>query len=88
MVVDPDFEWLMIDASHIKVHPHAAGAKGGSQERGRSKGGLIQKYIWPWTAMGCRSESMITNGTTIDCTQAHSLIEGLDADNLWADRGL
>ena len=26
----PDFEWIMIDASHIKVHPHAAGAKGGS----------------------------------------------------------
>lgn len=28
---DPDYEWLMIDASYIKVHPHAAGAKGGSQ---------------------------------------------------------
>jgi len=27
---DPDLEWLMIDASHIKVHPHAAGAKGGT----------------------------------------------------------
>jgi len=27
---DPDLEWLMIDASHIKAHPHAAGAKGGS----------------------------------------------------------
>lgn len=26
---DPDMEWLMADASHIKVHPHAAGAKGG-----------------------------------------------------------
>ncbi|ETZ07114.1 hypothetical protein P618_200703 [Holospora obtusa F1] len=28
----------MIDASHIKVHPHAAGAKGGNQEMSRSKG--------------------------------------------------
>lgn len=28
---DPDLEWLMIDASHIKVHPHAAGAKGGTK---------------------------------------------------------
>ena len=27
---DTDLEWLMIDASHIKVHPHAAGAKGGT----------------------------------------------------------
>jgi len=28
---EPDLEWLMIDASHIKVHPHAAGAKGGTR---------------------------------------------------------
>ena len=28
---DPDLEWLMVDASHIKVHPHAAGAKGGTK---------------------------------------------------------
>jgi len=26
---EADLEWLMIDASHSKVHPHAAGAKGG-----------------------------------------------------------
>ena len=23
VIDEPDFEWLMIDASHIKVHPHA-----------------------------------------------------------------
>ena len=28
---DPDLEWLMIDATHIKAHPHAAGAKGGTR---------------------------------------------------------
>lgn len=28
---DRDLEWLMIDASHIKAHPHAAGAKGGTR---------------------------------------------------------
>ena len=39
LVVDPDYEWLMIDASHIKVHPHAAGAKGGNQDMERTKGG-------------------------------------------------
>jgi transposase len=26
LVDDPDFQWLMIDASYLKVHPHAAGA--------------------------------------------------------------
>ena len=43
-VQDPDFEWLMIDASYIKVHPHAAGAKGGNQAMGRTKGGSIRRY--------------------------------------------
>jgi transposase len=59
LVDAPDYEWLMIDASHIKVHPHAAGAKGGNQEMSRSKGGLIQRYIWPWMRMVCRSESLL-----------------------------
>lgn len=36
---DPDFEWLMIDASYIKVHPHGAGARGGNQAMNRTKGG-------------------------------------------------
>ena len=30
LIDEPDFEWLMIDASHVKVHPHAAGARGGA----------------------------------------------------------
>ena len=39
VIDDPDFEWLMIDASYIKAHPHAAGARGGNQAIGRTKGG-------------------------------------------------
>ena len=39
VIDDPDFEWLMIDASYIKVHPHAAGARGGNQAMDRTKGG-------------------------------------------------
>ena len=34
----PDFEWLMMDASHCKVHPHASGAIGGNEDMGRTKG--------------------------------------------------
>ena len=34
LIDEPDYEWLMIDASHIKVHPHAAGAKGGPGQKG------------------------------------------------------
>lgn len=46
VIDEPDYEWLMIDASHAKVHPHAAGAKGG----------LTPRSIWPWMRMVCRSE--------------------------------
>jgi transposase len=56
LIEEPDYEWLMIDASHCKVHPHAAGAKGGNQDMSRTKGGLTPRYIWPWMRMVCRSE--------------------------------
>lgn len=56
---EPDYEWLMMDASHIKVHPHAAGARGGNQQMSRTKGGSTPRYIWPWMRMVCRSESLL-----------------------------
>jgi len=55
LIDNPDYEWLMIDASHCKVHPHAAGARGGNQEMSRTKGGSTQNCIWPWMRMVCRS---------------------------------
>jgi transposase len=58
-IKEPDYEWLMIDASHCKVHPHAAGARGGNQAMSRTKGGSTQKYIWPWMRMVCRSEWLL-----------------------------
>jgi transposase len=59
LVVDPDFEWLMIDASHIKVHPHAAGAEGGNQDMSLTKGGSTARYTWPWMRMVCQSEWLL-----------------------------
>ena len=59
LMVEPDYEWLMIDASHCKVHPHAAGAVGGNQAMSRTKGGSTPKYIWPWMRMVCRSELLL-----------------------------
>ena len=59
LVGSADFEWLMIDGSHAKVHPHASGAKGGNQKMSRSKGGSIARYTWPWMRMVCRSEYLL-----------------------------
>ena len=56
---DPDYEWLMIDATHIKVHPSAVGAKGGNQEMSRTKGGSTPKYSWPWMRMVCWLEPLL-----------------------------
>ena len=58
LIDEPDYEWLMIDATHCKAHPHASGAVGGNQKMNRTKGGSIPRYIWPWMRMVCRLESL------------------------------
>lgn len=58
LIDDPDFEWLMIDASHVKVHHDGTGAVGGSQDMACTKGGSTQRYIWPWMRMVCPSDSL------------------------------
>ena len=47
LIDEPDYEWLMIDASHCKVHPDASGARGGNQGMSRTKGSSTQNCIWP-----------------------------------------
>jgi transposase len=39
MVQQVDCGWLMIYATHCKIHPHAAGLVGGNQVMSRTKGG-------------------------------------------------
>jgi transposase len=62
LIDEPDHEWLMIDASHCKVHPPAAGAKGGNQDRSRTKGGSTPSSIWPWMHRVGRSEFFFHKG--------------------------
>jgi len=59
LIDEPDFEWLMIDASHSKVHPHATGAIGGNQDMARTKGGSTPRYIWPWMRLVTQSEYLL-----------------------------
>ena len=47
---DPDPAWLMIDAGHCGVHPHAAGARGGNRDMIRAKGGAQHKIA---SGRGC-----------------------------------
>ena len=55
LIDEPDHDWLMIDASHCKVPPHAAGARGGNQAMSRTNEGSTQNFICPWMRMVCRS---------------------------------
>ena len=60
LIVEPDFEWLLIDASHCKVHPHAAGAAGDNEAMSRTKGGSTQKiYLAVDVCMVCRLELLL-----------------------------
>lgn len=34
LVTAPDVEWLLMDAMQVRVHPHAAGARGGDRSMG------------------------------------------------------
>lgn len=59
VMMEHDFEWLIIDATHIKAHHHSCGAKGGNQEMGVTKGGSTQRYIWPWMRLVCQSDLLL-----------------------------
>jgi transposase len=56
LIGNEDYVWLMIDASHVKVHPDASGAVGGNQDMARTKGGSTPRYTWPWMRLVARSE--------------------------------
>ena len=43
LIEQPDFEWLMIDASHIKVHKHGTDARGGNQDMGVTSEYLLRQ---------------------------------------------
>ena len=75
LIIDPDYEWLIIDATHIKVHPHASGAQGGNQEMARTKGGSTQNFIWPWIRMLCQSEFLLQKAQKLTVRKLKTLLK-------------
>ena len=55
----------MMNARHVKGHPHASGAKGGNQDRARTKGGLHSKHHLAVDAHGLPVRMMMTEGTRL-----------------------
>ena len=77
----------MIDASYIQVHPHGAGARGGTQAMGRTKGGLNSKLHLAVDAHGMPVRLVRTEGAVANGTRAKPLTADLAAQYLLADRG-
>ena len=83
----PDLEWVMLDASHIKVHQHGMGALGGTEDAGRTKGGINTKIHVAVDSHGMPIRFLITAGNQADCTQGIPLLENLAPQYVLADKG-
>jgi hypothetical protein len=49
---DPDFKYVLIDATLIRVHQHGTGAKGDKIRPSKSRGGLTTKFAVIVDALG------------------------------------
>lgn len=67
---EPELAWLIIDASHIKVHPRGTGVKGGNQEMGCTKGSSTRKLHLAVDAHGKPVRARLTIETIADCVVA------------------
>ena len=90
---DPDLEWVILDSTAIRAHPHAAGIKkadgSGSpadQALGRSRGGLTTKIHGAVSGLGLPVKVLLTPGQAADVSQAEELLEGLPAEVVIADK--
>jgi transposase len=91
---DPDLEWVILDSTSIRAHPHAAGAKkkvdgsGGqaAQALGRSRGGFTTKIHGAISGLGLPAKLLLTPGQAADVSQAEELLEGLRPAVVIADK--
>ena len=92
---DPDLEWLILDSTIVRAHPHAAGAKkggdghGGQDEQalGRSRGGFGTKIHAGVSGLGLPARLILSAGQEADVTQAGPLLEGLLIEVVIGDKG-
>jgi transposase len=84
---DPDLEWLVLDSTIIRAHPHAAGARknsdgtGGQSEQalGRSRGGFGTKIHAAVSGLLLPVVLLLTAGQEADVSHAQALLGGVPA---------
>lgn len=87
--VDVDGEWQCLDATVIRVHQHAAGARGrGDEAVGKSRGGRTTKLHALCDANGNPTRLVVTPGQTSDSKIAPLLLSAIEEDTgaIIADR--
>ncbi|MDP3749137.1 MAG: IS5 family transposase, partial [Phenylobacterium sp.] len=91
VAAEPDLEWVMLDATVIRAHAQAAGArrkKGGpdAQALGRSRGGFGTKIHVCVDALGLPVRILLGPGQQNDMAPAGDLIDGIAAEYVLADK--
>jgi len=82
---DPDLEWLILDSTIIRAHPHAAGARKssggqGAQALGRSRGGFGTKIHAAVSGLLLPVAVLLSAGQEADVSHAKQLLAQVPAD--------
>ena len=88
-VQDPDLEWLMLDSTVIRAHPHSAGMNtdGADQALGYSRGGFGTKIHLAVDSLGNPVSIHLSPGQDADITHAAALLGEQEPQAVLADKG-
>ena len=74
---DTDLEWVFLDASIVRAHPHAHGAATpGDEAIGTSRGGNTTKIYLAVDSYGLPVHFELSAGQIYDISRAESLLDG------------
>jgi transposase len=89
VVQDPDLEWLLLDSTVIRAHPHAAGMNTAKNDQalGYSRGGFGTKIHVGVDALGNPVALHLSPGQDADVTHAPKLLGDLKPEAVLGDKG-
>jgi len=88
-VQDPDLEWLLIDSTVIRAHPHAAGhnTPDSPEALGYSRGGFGTKIHVAFDALGNPVTIALSPGQDADIKHADEVLGESQPEAVLADKG-
>lgn len=88
-VQDPDLEWLLIDSTVIRAHPHAAGhnTPDSPEALGYSRGGFGTKIHVAFDALGNPVTIALSPGQDADIKHAEDVLGESQPEAVLADKG-